>query len=228
LQTSDGDFVLSSIVDITERKRAEREREVLLQEIHHRVKNNLQVISSLINMQLRQMRQIREPNNKEALEECQARVQAIALIHEMLYRSKDYLSVPFSEYVRRLAGGVFNAAGVGQNAISLELELENIALHVDKAIPCGLILNELISNSLKHAFPNNRQGVIRVALRTLSDGRLCLEVKDNGIGIPANLDVLKSKSLGMQLVCDLAAQFKAALEVIGQDGALFRLTFSAE
>jgi PAS domain S-box-containing protein len=228
LQTSDGDFVLSSIVDITERKRSEREREVLLQEIHHRVKNNLQVISSLINMQLRQMRQTRAPNNQEALEECQARVQAIALIHEMLYQSKDYLRVPFSEYVRRLAGGVFNAAGVGQNAISLELDVENVALHVDKAIPCGLILNELISNSLKHAFPHNRQGAIHVALRRVGDGRLCLEVKDNGVGIPAGLDVLKSKSLGMQLVCDLAAQFKAALEVSGQDGALFKLTFSPE
>jgi two-component sensor histidine kinase len=226
LRTPDGDFVLSSVVDITERKRrtteltaALREREVLLQEVHHRVKNNLQIISSLINMQLRNL----EPGpSGDALVECQTRVQAIALIHEQLYQSKDYAQIPFAEYVRSLANNVFSATG---SSIALQLDLQDVALTVEQAIPCGLVLNELITNALKHAFRDGRAGRVQVGLARLADGRCRISVVDDGIGLPGGLDTISSTSLGLQLVRSLAEQLEAELEVEGHAGASFRLTF---
>jgi PAS domain S-box-containing protein len=201
-----------------------REREVLLQEIHHRVKNNLQVISSLMNMQ---MRRIKHQPSREALQECQTRVQAIALIHGMLYQSRDYSSIPFSEYARGLAANVFHAAGVTAGAISMELAIEDVCLGVDQAIPCGLILNELISNALKHAFPNGRHGVIRVELRRIEPGRLLLAVKDDGVGLPPDIDVKTSPSLGLHLVCSLAEQLGAEVEIVRDKGTSLKFTFAA-
>ncbi len=202
-----------------------REREVLLQEIHHRVKNNLQIISSLINMQLRS---IKHQPSREALQECQTRVQAIALIHEMLYRSRDYASIPFSEYARSLAANVFRAAGVTANAVSTQLAIDDIFLGVDKAIPCGLILNELISNALKHAFPDGRRGVVRIELCRVSPGKLLLAVKDDGIGLSPDIDVKTSHSLGMHLVHTLAEQLGTELEIIRGKGTTFQLKFLAD
>ncbi|WP_394842337.1 CHASE domain-containing protein [Pendulispora brunnea] len=257
MHTADGDFVLGSIVDITARKRAEnernrllnelqslnaeleervsgrtaelskalREREVLIQEIHHRVKNNLQVISSIINMQVRKLD---AGANRDALEECQTRVQAIALIHEKLYQSKDYSNVPFSEYARSLATNVFHATTDGSlTSVRLELDIEDLALAVDRAIPCGLVLNELITNALKHGFRDGREGTIRVELTKLDAGRLRLAVKDNGVGLPYDLDIRSSDSLGLQLICTLSEQLDAELEVNGMGGASFQLTFPA-
>jgi len=226
LRTPDGDFVLSSVVDITERKRrtteltaALREREVLLQEVHHRVKNNLQIISSLINMQLRNL----DPGpSGDALVECQTRVQAIALIHEQLYQSKDYAQIPFAEYVRSLANNVFSATG---SSVALQLDLQDVALTVEQAIPCGLVLNELITNALKHAFRDGRAGRVQVGLARLADGRCRISVVDDGIGLPGGLDTISSTSLGLQLVRSLAEQLEAELEVEGHAGASFRLTF---
>lgn len=257
LQTSEGDFVLSSVVDITERKRAElekeellgelktlntdleervksrtheltgalKEREILLQEVHHRVKNNLQVISSLINMQLRQ---VGDNDSRGALEECQTRVQAIALIHEKLYQSQDYSRVPFSGYARSLATNVFNATGFTSSAISLDLVIDDLALAVDKAIPCGLILNELITNSLKHGFKDGRSGSVRVELARLPNNRVRLAVRDNGTGLREGMNVKESDTLGLQLVCTLTEQLNGELEVIGQPGASFELTFPTD
>ncbi|WP_394836016.1 PAS domain S-box protein [Pendulispora rubella] len=205
--------------------KALREREVLIQEIHHRVKNNLQVISSIINMQVRKLD---VGANRDALEECQTRVQAIALIHEKLYQSKDYSRVPFSEYARSLATNVFRATGGAFASVTLELAIEDLALAVDRAIPCGLVLNELITNALKHGFRDGRQGTIRVELAKLDMGRLRLAVKDNGIGLPLDLDIRKSDSLGLQLICTLSEQLDAELEVNGAGGASFQLTFAAE
>jgi two-component sensor histidine kinase len=257
LNTPEGSFVLSSVADITERKRAEREnqellaqlqklnielearvaertseltaalreREVLLQEIHHRVKNNLQVISSLISMQVRRLDQ---GSSRDALEHCQTRVQAIALIHEKLYQSQDYGRVPFSDYARSLAGNVFWATGVSPRAVSLELQIEDLPIAVDKAIPCGLILNELITNSMKHAFSDGRQGVIRVELGRVGDGLVSLAVNDNGVGLLDGFDIQNSDALGLQLVCTLAEQLDAKLEVKGDEGTSFRLTFAVD
>jgi two-component sensor histidine kinase len=257
LQTPEGNFVLSSVVDITERKRGDREREdllgqlrklnseleervgartselsatlrereVLLQEVHHRVKNNLQVISSIIRMQVRQLD---DPSSRDALEECQTRVQAIALIHEKLYQSKDYSRVPFSEYAKSLAANVFSATGVSPTGVVLDLQMEELSLAVDKAIPCGLILNELITNALKHAFPDSRRGTVRVKLRRVDDRAILLSVADDGVGLSESFEIEKSDSLGMQLVSTLIEQLDGRLEISGAGGTTFSVTFPVE
>jgi len=251
-----GAFVLCSVVDITERKHGERERdqllvelralnaelearvdartselmaalherEVLLQEVHHRVKNNLQVISSLINMQARSLR---ECDGRDALVECQTRVQAIALIHQELYRTRNYAQVPFSEYARNLAENVFRASG-SPAKVSLELAIDDVALAVDKAIPCGLILNELITNSIKHAFPDGRLGTIRVEVGPARDGRLRLSVIDDGVGLPPGVEAPGTSALGLQLVRMLAEQLGAHLDAKGAHGTFVRLTVPME
>jgi two-component system, sensor histidine kinase PdtaS len=251
VQTTEGNFVLSSIVDITERKRAEkmqddlvnqlktlnaeleervqartvelrsslRERDVLIQEIHHRVKNNLRVISSLINIQTKRL----EPGkNRDALEECQTRVQAIALIHEKLYQSRDYSRVPFSDYVR------FHATGISPGGVNLELAIDDVTLGVDTAIPCGLLLNELITNALKHGFKDRRRGKIRVELTRQDERRLRLAVTDNGVGLPDGFDLATSQSMGLRLIVTLAKQLGAQLEVGSGEGASFSVTFPVE
>jgi PAS domain S-box-containing protein len=254
LHTPEGDFVLSSVVDITERKGADREREnllgqlrtlnaeleervrdrtaklsatltereVLLQEVHHRVKNNLQVISSLINMQVRQLQ---DTPSRDALQECQTRVQAIALIHEKLYQSKDYARVPFSEYAKSLAANVFDATGASATDIVLDLAMEDLSLAVDKAIPCGLILNELITNAVKHAFPDARRGTIRVELRKAKDRGIVLAVGDDGIGMSATLDLRNSSSLGLSLVYTLVEQLEGRVETFHDRGTTFQVSF---
>ena len=201
-----------------------KEKETLLQEIHHRVKNNLQVISSLLNMQRRKL----EPGSQQdALQECQTRVQAIALIHEKLYQARNYARVPFAQYARSLANDVFQAAGLSPDAITLEVEVQDVALAVDKAIPCGLILNELITNALKHAFPQGRRGTVRVELGQ-TNGRVRMAVKDDGAGLPSELDLRRADALGMQLVSMLAEQLAARLEVRrGQPGTTFEIVFQA-
>ena len=219
--------------DLEERVRARtseltaslKERDVLLQEVHHRVKNNLQVISSLINMQ---MRRLEAGTSRDALEACQTRVQTIALIHQTLYQARDYARVPFSEYAQSLASNVFHATGVSPTKVSLDLAIGDVALPVDKAIPCGLLLNELITNALKHAFNDGRSGTIRVAFERIEGGRLRLTVSDDGVGLPPGYDVRNSESLGLQLVSTLSDQLDAELEIDGRGGATFQLTFPAE
>jgi two-component sensor histidine kinase len=202
-----------------------KEKETLLQEIHHRVKNNLQVISSLINIQ---QRKLGPGASQDALLECQTRVQAIALIHEKLYQARDYSRVPFGQYAKGLARNVFQAAGASSEAVKLEVQVGDVALAVDKAIPCGLILNELITNALKHAFPQERPGTVRVELDQAADGRVKLAVRDDGVGLPADLDIRHSDTLGMQLVSTLAEQLAAKLEVSRSDaGTSFEVVFQA-
>jgi PAS domain S-box-containing protein len=209
-----------------------REREVLLQEIHHRVKNNLQVISSLISMQVRKLDRRAD---REALEECQTRVQAIALIHDKLYQSSDYAHVPFSEYTRALISNVFHTMGVSSDsvaggaagAIALDMAIDDVAVPVDKAIPCGLVLNELITNALKHAFKDGRRGELRVELGKRG-GRVRLAVRDNGVGLPRGLDVRGTRSFGLQLVGTLVEQLGATLTVTDSGGACFELEFGVD
>jgi PAS domain S-box-containing protein len=203
-----------------------KEREVLLQEVHHRVKNNLQVISSLINMQMRQMVDV---SAKIALAECKTRIEAIALIHEKLYQYQDYANVPFSDYARSLSANIFHATGISPGSIELQVEIEPVSLAVDKAIPCGLILNELITNTLKHAFPDERSGKVRVELRAVDEQRtLLLIVQDDGVGMPAAFDITKSVSLGMRLVTTLVEQLDGTLEIVCDAGTLFRVQFPIE
>jgi PAS domain S-box-containing protein len=201
-----------------------KEREVLLQEVHHRVKNNLQVVSSLLNMQ---MRQSADEHAQSALAESRQRVAAIALIHEKLYQSKDYAGVPFSDYVRTLAADVFHAAGSPYGRVELEIDVESVSLAVDKAIPCGLILSELLTNTLKHAFPNEREGRVQVSLHQ-SDADLELVVADDGIGMPADFNVEDSTTLGMQLVTTLVEQLEGRLEIVRRDGTQFKVQFALE
>jgi PAS domain S-box-containing protein len=232
--------------DVTERKRAEvelnalnerlqdlnesltrtlKERDVLLQEIHHRVKNNLQVICSLISLQLRKL----EPGeNRDALSECRTRVQAIALIHEQLYQSRDYARVPFAAYVRSLGSGIFDAGAALRDNVRLELKVDDVRLPVDQAIPCGLVLNELITNALKHGFKDGRSGSIHVELSKTSAGVVTLEVHNDGIALPADFERTRATSLGLQLIATLASQLGARLSVRREPATSFQLSFSAQ
>ena len=228
---------LGVAADLTERKQREGElrelnrslanqsaqRETLLQEVHHRVKNNLQVIASLIRMQIRQ---IEDKSAKTALMEAQSRVASIALIHERLYQSKDYSKVPFSEYATSLARNIFDAASATPATIGLELNIEPLNLPVDRAIPCGLILNELLTNALKHAFPQGRPGKLSVDVRRKSPLEVMLSVSDDGIGLPDAIDERVNKSLGLQLITTLVEQIDGHLEFSGHNGTTCRIWFS--
>jgi two-component sensor histidine kinase len=202
-----------------------RERDAMLQEIHHRVKNNLQVISSLISMQ---MRALRDAPTRLALHECRSRVEAMAEIHTMLYRSKDYASIPFSKYARELAARVLRGSATAPGGIQLCFDLEEVFLTVDTAIPCGLILNELLTNALKHAFPNAREGTIGVELKHHAPNVIALAVTDDGVGMPAGFDPEQAQSLGLQLVVNLAGQLDGRIEIRGQPGARVCITFPTE
>src|SRR5207244_12248006 len=176
-------------------------------EMHHRAENDVRVRARLINMQVRRHE---AGTSRDALEACQTRVQTIALIHQTLYQAKDYARVPFSEYAQSLVSNVFHATGVSPTKVSLDLAIGDVALPVDKAIPCGLLLNELITNALKHAFNDGRSGTIRVALGRIDGGRLRLTVSDDGVGLPQVYDVRNSESLSLHLGPTLSYQLDAA------------------
>ena len=201
-----------------------KEREVLLQEMHHRVKNNLQVVSSLIRMQ---MRQLPAGAGHDALEDCQTRIQAIALIHERLYRTKNYASIEISEYVAEMAESVLHASGLAANTVALKLEIEPVALPIDRAIPCGLIFNELVGNALKHAFPDGRCGTVQVRVRRTGPDCVRIGVSDDGIGMPEGADTAASKSLGLQLVRTLARQINGQLQIRIGAGTHIEIEFPA-
>jgi PAS domain S-box-containing protein len=207
---------------VRERTAIAEEREFLLREVHHRVKNDLQLISSLLNMQ---SRQLRDPESIAALTECEQRVQAVALIHEHMYLSKNLGRLPFSENLRSLSANVFRIADLEPGAIRLEVEAEpGIELSVERAIPCGLIVNELITNSLKHAFPKGRRGTVRVELKS-SGGVVTLSVSDDGIGFNPNS---LSESLGVRLVEAFASQLGGVLHVTTDPGTSVTLEFDRE
>lgn len=216
-------------VDITERMQTEKAlaaavvaKEVLLKEVHHRVKNNLQIISSLLNMQAELLS---EPSVKEVLLESKRRVESMAMIHERLYSHEDIDQLDFQQYVEALAGELFSAYGQNANLVRLRLETEPVFLDLNQAIPCGLILNELVSNCLKHAFPSGRSGELLVALRYDGDGSVTLRVADDGIGLPPRLEWRKTQSLGLRIVGILARQLLGTIEQEGAPGASFSLTF---
>ena len=215
-------------LDITERKQAEeqiksslQEKEVLLHEIHHRVKNNMQVISSLLNLQ---EREIGDERLNEIFENCRNRISAMALVHDNLYRSNDLANINFSEYISSLASTLFQTYRT-TGRIALKMDLEDISLSIDSAIPCGLILNELISNSLKHAFPGDREGEIRIDLCSDSDDNITLIVSNNGVEFPADLDFRNTESLGLQLVNILTQQLDGTIELDRSSGTAFKIRF---
>jgi two-component sensor histidine kinase len=217
-------------VEIAERKRAEEqikaslgEKEVLLKEIHHRVKNNLQVVSSMLQLQ---SRNIKDKETVEMFQESRNRVRSMALVHERLYQSRDLARVDFAKYIQSLANYLCRSYGVNTNVIQLKTNLHDVFLGVDTAIPCGLILNELVSNSLKHAFPEGREGEIHIELRSDSDDKFTLMVSDNGVGLLKDLDFRNTESLGLQLVNTLVNQLEGTIELDRRDGTAFKITFS--
>jgi len=220
--------------DITERKSAEeriltslREKEVLLKEIHHRVKNNMQVISSLLNLQARQ---ISDRQYVELFNESRNRIASMALVHEKLYNSKDLANVDFKDYIHSLVNGLFTFYGVSTAKVSLVMLIENISLSIDTAIPCGLVINELVSNSLKYAFPHQKSGELKIVLDKAADDKddstFNLIISDNGIGIAGDIDIRETKSLGLQLVTNLVEhQLQGSLQFDRSGGTLFNIHF---
>ncbi|MBI1868383.1 MAG: PAS domain S-box protein [Methylocystis sp.] len=214
--------------NITERKLAEvqaREalrREMLLKEIHHRVKNNLQVISSLLFLQ---STNVTDENTLQSLEESQSRVKSIALIHEKLYRSEDLERLDFAEYVRDLVADLLRTYRVHQEGAAFHTDIGDIHLGIDTAIPCGLIITELVTNALKHAFPAGAPGDVWITLKASETQTYVLTVRDNGVGLPADVDWRRSKSLGLKLVTDLTKQLEGTIEVSVAAGTTFAVTF---
>ncbi len=218
---------LGSCYDITERKRAEaeiqaslKEKEVLLREIHHRVKNNLAVIASILSLQ---SNVTTDRKTKEILWECENRAQTMAMIHTHLYQSADLARINFKKYVRTLADAVFKSYRLNPDQVVMNINAGDVSLDINSAIPLGLILNELISNAMKYAFPDGIKGEITIDLADSADG-VVLKVKDNGVGFPENLDFRNTESLGLQLVATLVEQLEGTMELTRDRGTTFTVT----
>jgi PAS domain S-box-containing protein len=230
------DHIIGVAKDITERKRAEeqiksslKEKEVLLREIHHRVKNNMQIMASLLRLQ---SEGIKDKHLLDLFNESQNRIKSMALIHEDLYQSKDFARIDFEQYTRTLTGRLISSYGVDPNRIIASVNIDNVFLDVDKAIPCGLILNELFTNSLKYAFPvdkfganlKDKKGEIRIDCHSNS-AEHTLVFSDNGVGFPENIDFHKTETLGLDLVKSLTRQLGGTIELNRNNGTEFTITF---
>ena len=215
---------LVMVRDITEKKHQEeaRRRGLLLKEIHHRVKNNLQVVSSLLYLQ---STRVSDKNVIEMFKESSNRVQSMSLIHQKLYQSKDAESIDFAGYVHDLTGTLLHSYGVDQSAVKVMLDVDGAALGMDSALLCGLIINELLSNSLKHAFPGGRRGEVRITMSRDEGDRIKLVVADNGVGIPGHLDLQNAESLGLQLVLNLVDQLRGTITLNREAGMEFTIAF---
>lgn len=234
IDTDEGPMVLSAIVDISERKQREqdtklalKEKDMLLGEIHHRVKNNLHVIHSLLDLQ---SARIVDPTIQAMLLDSQNRIRSMALIHQTLYQSKNFSGVDFSTFLDSLIPTLVSTYGVDPSLIALSIEAEDVNLPIGAAIPCGLLVNELISNALKHAFPGGRSGEIAVSVRstpgTQRDGeRVILQVSDDGIGIPDNVELGRTETLGLQLVALLTDQLHGTLTINRGNPTSFAIDF---
>ena len=214
--------------DITEKKLSEKEiveslkeKEVLLKEIHHRVKNNLQVISSILNLQ---SSFVKDEKTLEILDESRNRIRSMAIIHENLYRTTNFSSIDFTAYLQNLCINLISSYHVYSGVVEFKDEMENIDLVLDQAIPCGLLVNELITNSIKYAFPSKQAGIITVGLEE-KDGKIYLRIEDNGIGLPKDFDMMKTDTLGLQLVSTLVEQLDGEITVSNHQGTKYLITF---
>jgi PAS domain S-box-containing protein len=214
--------------DITEQKRVEeeikaslKEKEAMMREIHHRVKNNLQIVSSLLRLQARS---IKSKALKDTFDIAQNRIKSMALIHEVLYLSENLDKINFSDYIKRITNHLFSMFSRKAKKIQLELDVGEFYLDIDKAIPCGLIINELVSNAFKHAFPDGKSGKIQVDLAHKLD-RYTIMVKDTGVGFPSDFDMERTQTLGLQLVGDLVKQIEGSYEMQNDGGAAFKIVF---
>jgi PAS domain S-box-containing protein len=223
--------IIVSAHDITRQKKDEEvirasldEKVILLREVHHRVKNNLQIIISLVNLQ---MRQTDDPEVKQIMSETQNRVRAMSLVHEKLYRSESLSRIDFADYTRYLATQLLSFYGSGTQRVRLDFVMEKIMVDINTAVPLGLLMNELISNALKHAFPNDREGTISIS-GGYEGNLITLVVRDNGIGIPADFDWKNTTSLGMRLVTSLIDQVDGTIVLDRSEGTTFTITIKRE
>jgi two-component sensor histidine kinase len=214
----------NNIVEIKEAKdkikASLEEKELLLRELHHRVKNNLQIILSLINLQ---SNGIKDQEDLEIFRESQSRVKSMAIIHEKLYQSADFASINFEEYIRSLVSYLLSYYST--SSIQAEIDVEkDIVLNMDTAVPCGLIINELVTNSIKFAFTGKENGRIYIKLYS-DDGFFTMIIGDNGIGLPQGLDIDNPQKLGLQLVRTLIDQLEGKVEFDGKNGTEFKIKF---
>jgi two-component sensor histidine kinase len=222
----------SAQLELEERTRVEEqlrlsidEKEVLLREIHHRVKNNLQIISSLLNLQAGRIDDGRLYN---AFLSSQDRIQSMSLVHEQLYQSEDLAKVDFAVYVENLVAHLLRSQESEPGQIDLVVNADQVFLNIDTAIPCGLIVGELVSNSLKHAFPEGRRGRIDVSLKPKEDDHWLLSVSDDGVGMDQDNDLQITDTLGLQLVNALVRQLSAEIELDRTRGTEYRISFAVE
>jgi two-component sensor histidine kinase len=218
--------------EITERKRAEEliqsaliEKEVLLKEIHHRVKNNLQLINSLLNLQ---SRRIHDEESLEIFEECKNRVDTIALIHEKLYESNDVSNINYGEYVHSLTTHLYDSRPANLSEVKLKITVDDVFLNVDKTIPCALITNELVTNAIKYGFPEgheNDKGEIEVVLKSDGKDKVTLTVSDNGAGLPTDFDINTSETLGMQIIKALVKKLHGSIYIDRGKRTKFTINF---
>ena len=225
-------YFVAVFEDITERKEYEaqledsiKEKEVLLKEVHHRVKNNMQVISSILNLQ---SSYISDETALAILRESQDRIKSMSFVHESLYQSKTLSEVNFSEYIQNISRNLFHSYSRPAGGIALRFDLEEDFLNLDTSIPCGLIINELVSNSLKYAFQGREKGVVVISFSKLADGKLKLIVADDGIGLPEGFDIENAESLGLQLVTTLVTQISGKMEIDRTNGTCFNIVFKEQ
>jgi len=232
IETDEGTMVLSAIVDISDRKhkeehiqRALKEKDVLLGEIHHRVKNNLQIVHSLLGLQ---STNITDEVVVGMLRESQNRIRSMALIHQTLYESKDFARVDFRNFLESLVPTLISSYGMGSERVALDLRSLEVLLPINTAIPCGLIVNEIIANSLKHAFPNDRSGKISIDLAQRDPNSVRLSVSDDGVGIPESQNLEDATTLGLQLVTMLVDQLDGTLTIHRSNPTTFEICFPLE
>ncbi|MHA1969295.1 MAG: PAS domain-containing sensor histidine kinase [Candidatus Hodarchaeales archaeon] len=223
------DYLTVIARDITERKKAEelvkaslKEKEVLLQEIHHRVKNNMTVISSLLKLQ---SDKIKDEQYIDIFNSSIDRIKTMALIHEKLYESQDLAKVNFNNYLKDMINNMLMSCGLNSQKVAFKTDVQDITLGVDTAIPCGLIINELVSNSIKYAFPEGKEGEIKVSLRRNGTAEVKMTISDNGVGMPEDVDFRNTDSLGLNLVNTLVKQIQGKMELNKEKGSKFEITF---
>lgn len=229
VETGEGPLILSVILDLSERKQAEKrvqdalqQKELLLKEVHHRVKNNLQVVHSLLDLQALR---ISDTDMIDLLRDSQNRIRSMSLIHQTLYQSQNFAQVDFQRFLGELLPRLSESYGARSKRVGIDIRSTDVKLPINEAIPCGLIVNELVSNALKHGFPNDRKGTVLVEIRQGADHAVELSISDDGQGVPLDLDLAKSESLGLQLVHLLARQLHGQLEVRRSNPTRFTLRF---
>jgi PAS domain S-box-containing protein len=229
IETSDGPMIILGVADISRRTQEDArvraalyEKDILLGEIHHRLKNNLQIVSSLLDLQAAR---VSDQATKDLFRDSQNRIHSIALIHQTLYRSTDFESVDFAQFSEILLSLLIRSYGIDPGRIAVQVDVEPVHLPIDIAVPCGLVVNELITNALKHGFRDRDHGEIRIALTRQLGNEVLLTVSDNGVGLPDHLDTRSIETIGLQLVELLTTQLDGEISIHRSDPTRFSLRF---